>query len=566
MSVTGTFRLGDLLVQKGILTADQLQRALKLQKGKGGILGAVIVSLGFATEEQILAVLSEQLGIGYVRLKEVPISPGLIKRIPAKTVCHYRCFPVALEGDQLQVAISDPLNVHALDELGLHLQCRIVPVLASGSDIISAIQEHYGIGADTIAKLREGESVEVERVTLEEIKTEDIQEMAEDASIIKFVNEVFLEAHRLQATDIHIEPFEDYLRIRYRLDGILQEAVVPPHLKQYQFAIVSRIKIMANLNIAERRLPQDGRIKLKVGGENLDMRVSILATSYGETVNIRLLYSAMLANLEQLGFEDWHLKQMETLLDKPHGIIFVTGPTGSGKTTTLYACLNHVNRLETKIITIEDPIEYPLKGISQLEVQPKIGFTFATGLRSILRHDPDIIMVGEVRDFETAEIAIRSALTGHMVLSTLHTNDAVSSMTRLIDMKIEPFLITSTVQCIIAQRLVRRLCLHCRVPLEDPESALRKLGISIPPAPLLFEGGKGCDRCRKAGYSGRIAIYEFLAMDDVIRQLVMKGALLNKIKQYAQSKGMQMLLESGVAKALHGITSLSEVLRVTQRD
>lgn len=566
MSVTGALRLGNLLVQKGILTADQLQRALELQKEKGELLGAMIVSLGFATEEQILTVLSEQLGIGYVRLKEAPISPGLIKRIPAKTVCHYRCFPVALEGNQMQVAISDPLNVHALDELGLHLQCRIVPVLASENDILSAIQEYYGIGADTIAKLREEEPVEVARIAPQEIKTEDIQEMAQDASIIKFVNEVFLEAHRLRATDIHIEPFEDYLRIRYRLDGILQEAVVPPHLKQYQFAIVSRIKIMANLDIAERRLPQDGRIKLKVGEENLDMRVSILVTPYGETVNIRLLYPAMLTNLRQLGFEGMYLKQLEDLLDKPHGIVFVTGPTGSGKTTTLYACLNHINRLDTKIITIEDPIEYPLRGISQMEVQPKIGFTFANGLRSILRHDPDIIMVGEVRDFETAEIAIRSALTGHLVLSTLHTNDAVSSITRLIDMNVEPFLVTSTVQCIIAQRLVRRLCSHCHVPLEDPESALKELGISMPPAPLLFEGGKGCDRCRKTGYSGRIAIYEFLLMDDIIRRLIMKGAPLSKIKQYAQSKGMQTLLESGAVSALQGITSLSEVLRVTQRD
>lgn len=565
--MTGTFKLGDLLVQKGIVTNDQLQLALKKQKEKGGVLGEVITALGFAKEEQILGVLSEQFGIPYIQLKELPINRDLILKIPAKTVSHYKCFPVSMEGNDLKVAISNPLDVHVLDELGLMFQCQVLPVLAAESDILAAIQRHYGIGADTIEKMMEGETVEVAAAALQEIKTEDIQEMAEDASIIKFVNEVFLEAYNQHTTDIHIEPFEDSLRIRYRIDGVLVEQAVPPHIKQYQYAIVSRIKIMANMDIAERRLPQDGRIKLKVGGADLDMRVSILPTPYGETVNVRLLYSTMLVSLEQLGFESEHLLMLQELIEKPHGVIFVTGPTGSGKTTTLYACLSRVNKPDTKIITIEDPVEYPLKGISQMEVHPKIGFTFAAGLRSILRHDPDIIMIGEVRDLETAEIAIRSALTGHLVLSTLHTNDAASSITRLIDMQVEPFLITSAVECIIAQRLVRKLCPHCCVPEENPEEALVKLHVPVPAGKIeLFEGGDGCDHCRKKGYSGRNAIYEFLMIDDTIRQMVMDGASSSKIKEYARSKGMKTLLESGVDKCLKKVTSLSEILRVTQID
>ncbi len=567
MDVLRALRLGELLIQKGILTHEQLESALRRQREKGGMLGSSLISMGFVTEEQVFTALAEVIRIPYVHLKEIPGDRELIQKIPAKTVCHYKCFPIAMEGNQLKVAISNPLNVSVLDELGLHLQCDIRPVLASETDILEAIQKYYGIGADTIEKLREDEPLKVTEGTVHEVKTEDIQEMAQDASIIKFVNEVFLEAYRQRATDIHIEPFEDSLRIRYRIDGVLQEAVVPPHLKQYQFAIVSRIKIMANLDIAERRLPKDGRIKLKVGGQDLDLRVSTLPSSYGETVNMRLLYSTMLVSLEQLGFEKEHLRQLEQLIEKPHGVIFVTGPTGSGKTTTLYACLSRINHLDTKIITIEDPIEYPLKGISQLEVQPKIGFTFAAGLRAILRHNPDIIMVGEVRDFETAEIAIRSALTGHLVLSTLHTNDSASSITRLVDMKVEPFLIASTLACVIAQRLVRRLCLNCRVQLEDPTSALKEMGIPVPPGELqLFEGGSGCDQCRRAGYSGRIAIYEFLPVDEVVRQLIMKNASSSKIKKYARSIEMRTLLESGVEKALKGITSLSEVLRVTQQD
>ena len=568
MKSHGIFQLGDLLVQKGIITEEQLKLALKRQKEKGGVLGGILVSMGFVKEGQLLIILSEQLGIPYIQLKEIPVDRNLLVKIPAKTVSYYKCFPVSLEGNQLKIAVSNPLDVHVLDELGLMFQCHVSPLLAAESDILEAIQRHYGIGADTIEKLMEDQAVELTTPAFEQVKTEDIQEMVEDASIIRFVNEVFLEAYHQHTTDIHIEPFEDSLRIRYRIDGVLQEQVVPPHLKQYQYAIVSRIKIMANLDITERRLPQDGRIKLKVGDQNLDMRISTLPTPYGETVNIRLLYSTMLVSLERLGFEEEHLRLLQELIAKPHGVIFVTGPTGSGKTTTLYSCLSRINTPDTKIITIEDPVEYPLKGISQMEVQPKINFTFAVGLRSILRHDPDVIMIGEVRDLETAEIAIRSALTGHLVFTTLHTNDAVSSITRLLDMNVEPFLITSAVQCIIAQRLVRKLCLHCCVPEENPKEVLERFHIPIPEGRKieLFEGGKGCDHCRKKGYSGRSAIYEFLLIDETIRQMIMEGASDSKIKTYARSQGMKTLLESGVDKCLKKVTSLSEILSVTERD
>jgi len=391
--------------------------------------------------------------------------------------------------------------------------------------------------------------------------TEDTEDLAEDASIIKFVNQILQQAYYDRATDIHIEPFENDLIVRYRIDGILYDATIPPTIKYFESAIISRIKIMANLNIAERRLPQDGRINIKVGNDDLDLRVSILPTPYGESVVIRLLTNKMLYSLKELGLSQSDLTILEEMIKKPHGIILVTGPTGSGKTTTLYACLSKINNKELKILTIEDPIEYHLNGITQIQVHPKIGLTFAAGLRSMLRHDPDVMMVGEVRDLETAEITIRVSLTGHLVFSTLHTNDAAGATTRLLDMGIEPYLVASSVECIIAQRLVRLICPECKHPIND-KKAIARLGGGISEDAQIYEG-KGCDKCKFTGFRGRTAIYEFIMMNDEIRHLVLNHASADQIKKKAVAMGMVTLRQDGINKVLKGITTVGEVMRVS---
>jgi type II secretory ATPase GspE/PulE/Tfp pilus assembly ATPase PilB-like protein len=390
--------------------------------------------------------------------------------------------------------------------------------------------------------------------------------MAQDASIIKFVNQMLVQAVKDNATDIHIEPYEDELKVRYRVDGILYDIAIPQDIKYFKSAIVSRIKVMASLDIAEHRLPQDGRVKIKVGGEDMDLRISVLPTQFGESVDIRILSSSMLYSLENLGLLASDLEILEKLIKKPHGIIFVTGPTGSGKTTTLYACLSKLNKKDSKIITIEDPIEYQIKGITQIQVHPRIGLSFAAGLRSMLRHDPDIMMVGEVRDFETAEITIRVALTGHLVFSTLHTNDASGGITRLLDMGIEPFLVASSVECFIAQRLVRLICPGCKVKVMPDKEILREFGIENNIDKLEIYEGKGCESCKFTGYKSRTAIYEFLVMNEEVRNLVLHRASSDQIKKKALQSGMHTLRMDGWEKVKKGLTTLNEVIRVTEED
>jgi len=398
-------------------------------------------------------------------------------------------------------------------------------------------------------------------------KTEDLEVLAEDASIIKFVNQILSEAINERATDIHLEPFQDELRTRYRIDGVLYDINIPETIRYFHPAIVSRIKIMARLNIAERRLPQDGRIKIKVNDKELDLRVSVIPTIFGESVQIRILSSTLFLELEKLGLLPQDLKIIEKVITKPHGIIFVTGPTGSGKSTTLYAALARINSSNIKIITIEDPIEYQLRGVNQIQVNPQIGLNFASALRYMLRHDPDVMMVGEVRDYETAEIAIRSALTGHLVFSTLHTNDAAGAVTRLLDMKIEPFLVSSSLECLIAQRLVRLICPKCKTPVKSKGEILDQIkDIEFDPQKIELYEGKGCEECRFTGYRDRTAIYEILTVTEAIRELILKRASSQQIKKSAISQGMRTLRQDGLQKVLGGLTTLTEVIRVTEQE
>lgn len=558
--------IGQLLVMKGLISIETLERALAEQEKDKGLLGETLIKLGFITSDQFYSVLAEQLRVKYVKLRDMTIDQAVMNEIPAKFACHYELMPIKVEGDVITVAMTNPLDIHTLDDIKLLLKKEIKTVLASRQDILEAIKKYYGVGAETIEKIA-AEPAQEKFISIQYQETQDLIESAEDASIIKFVNQVLLEAYRDRATDIHIEPFEDELIVRYRIDGILHETKVPSTVKNFQSAIISRIKIMANLNIAERRLPQDGRIRIKIGDDKVDLRVSIMPTPFGESVMIRLLSSNILFGLENLGLLKADLEILEKMIKKPHGIIFVTGPTGSGKTTTLYASLNKINDKDKKIITIEDPIEYQLKGIMQMQVQPKIGFTFANALRSMLRHDPDVMMVGEVRDYETAEITIRVALTGHLVFSTIHTNDAAGGVTRLIDMGVEPFLVASAVECFIAQRLVRVICDKCKKEFKPDKEILRELGISrLDLSKIKLYEGKGCESCRHTGYKGRTAIYEILVMSEPIRELVLKRASSDQIKKKAINLGMRTLRQDGWEKIKKGITTPSEVIRVTQEE
>lgn len=565
MTIKDSILIGEMLIDEKIITPEQLDVGLKEQKKTDKFICQTLVDLGFSAEEKIFAILSKQLGIPYVRIKDKKIDKSIIKKVPAKFASHYKLMPIELKGKALTVVVTDPLDVHTLDDIKLLLGFEIHPVLGSEKDILEAIKKYYGIGADTIERIM-AESPHPEELKLPAAATQDVEELVEDASIIKFVNQIIQQAYYDRATDIHIEPFEDEMKVRYRIDGILYDATIPPTIKYFQSAIVSRIKIMANLNIAERRLPQDGRIKVKVGDDDLDLRISILPTPYGESVGVRLLTAKMLYSLEDLGLSQSDLKILAEMIKKPHGIILVTGPTGSGKTTTLYACLSKINNKELKILTIEDPIEYHLKGITQMQVHPKIGLTFATGLRSMLRHDPDVMMVGEVRDLETAEITIRVALTGHLVFSTLHTNDAAGAVTRLLDMGIEPYLVASSVECMIAQRLVRLICPECKYPIKGKKEVLLELGVNNVPEDVVIYEGKGCEACKFTGYRGRTGIYEFLVMNDEIREMVLDRASADQIKKKAVKLGMRILRQDGVDKVLKGLTTVGEVMRVTPQE
>lgn len=532
-------KIGQMLVEAGVITAEQLDRALTEQKEKAGEpVCSTLARLGIASEARLLPILAKQMGIPYLSLRQTQVGPDLLKQVPARLATQYNVLPVAREGNVLKVAMVDPLDTRVLDELRMLTHATIQPVLVSAQELTEAIRQCYGVGAEMVESMVATDEIDLSSQLTEAVA--DLDKIGGEASTIKFVNQLLLEAIRDRSTDIHLEPQEKELLIRYRIDGVLYEIPVPPEMKRFHAGIVSRIKVMSNLNVAEHRLPQDGRAKVKVGGGDLDLRISILPTAYGESVMIRLLSTNVFLGLEQLGLLPDHQALLERMLARPHGIVFVSGPTGAGKTTTLYACLAKINDRKRKIITIEDPVEYLMPGITQMQVHPKIDFTFAAALRSILRHDPDVIMVGEVRDFETAETAIRTALTGHLVFSTLHTNNAAGCMTRLLDMGIEPYLAASSLECAIAVRLVRLLCPDCH--------------------------GKRCQNCRQTGYKGRTGIFEFLLLDDEIRALILRHASSGEIMKLARSKGMRTLREDGMEKVRQGLTSKEEVMRVTEME
>ena len=567
MSTKGNLLIGQMLIDDGMITPEQLEIGLKEQKKTGDFICTTLVKLGFASEEKVFNALSRQLNIAYVKLKGVDIDPLIIQKVPAKFASHYKVIPLEFKENILVIAMADPLDVRTLDDIRLLLGLEVKGVLASELEIQDAIRKYYGVGAETLERIIAQKSPS-EELRMEMEKVEDLEVLAEDASIIKFVNQILSEAVGDRATDIHIEPFQDELRTRFRIDGVLYDINIPETIKYFHPAIVSRIKIMAHLNIAEHRLPQDGRIKIKINEEELDLRISILPTAFGEAVHIRILSPKFFLELGKLGLLPEDLQIIETVIKKPHGIIFVTGPTGSGKSTTLYAALAHINSTAVKIITIEDPIEYQLRGVNQIQVIPKIGFTFAIGLRHMLRHDPDVMMVGEVRDYETAEIAIRAALTGHLVLSTLHTNDAAGAVTRLLDMGVEPFLVSSSLECLIAQRLVRLICPKCKIPLKSKQKILDQMlkDIECDAGKVELYEGKGCEECRFTGYRGRTGIYEILTVTAPIRELILNRASSQQIKQKAISQGMRTLRQDGLQKVLKGLTTFTEVVRVTQQE
>jgi type II secretory ATPase GspE/PulE/Tfp pilus assembly ATPase PilB-like protein len=560
--LTTKMLLGQMLIEDQLITAEQLECALKAQKESKQLLGGVLLRLNFIKDEYaLLPVLARQLDVDFVKLKGRPIPSDVIALVPAQFATHYKVIPIQFTEGILTVATSQPLNVYILDEISLAVPYPLKPVLAGELDIADAIRAYYGVGADTIEQMMDRAAPSRQP----DDQVADIEVIESEASISKFLNQILLEAYKDRATDIHIEPFADELRVRYRIDGMLYDAKVPKNIRHFQDAISSRVKILSNLNIAEKRLPQDGRFKVRVGAVDLDLRVSFLPTPCGESIVLRILNTTRLYSLEELGLSETERDILEQLTQRPHGIIFLTGPTGSGKTTTLYSCLARMNTDAHKIITIEDPIEYQLSGISQVQINPAIGLTFAQGLRSMLRHDPDIMMVGEVRDMETATTAIQVALTGHLIFSTLHTNDAASGVARLLDMGIEPYLITSTVQCFIAQRLVRRLCDQCKQPIDVTDEMLRELGEERTlDAGTVSYGHKGCDACHSTGYREREAIYEFLVMTDDLRKLILARVPASEIKARAVAAGMKTLRQAGWEKVRRGQTTFQEVLRVTQ--
>jgi len=565
-----TNTLGHRLVESGKLDPGNLELAIREAAKSGERLDLILRRMNMASEEVVLEALAEEIGLEFVTLSGRDISPELLATVPARLVTQYQVFPVAIEDGVIQVATADPMAVGALDDLRMALRRDVEPVVASSKDIDAAIKRCYGIGADTIQEMSardddgDGPGLDIEAPDV----NIDSDDGANDATIVRFVNQFIGEAFRDRATDIHVEPLESELRIRYRIDGLLYEAQVPPAIKKYQSAIISRIKIMANLDIAERRMPQDGKIKVKSGSKDFDLRVSTIPTPYGESVAIRILSrDSELVTFERLGLDDHNAPLLRGMIAKPHGVVLVTGPTGSGKSTTLYAALSELNVPDTKIITIEDPIEYRIKGVTQVQVQPDIGLTFARVLRTILRQDPDIIMVGETRDTETAQNTIRAALTGHLVFTTLHTNDACSAVTRLLDMGIEPFLVASSVEGMVAQRLVRTLCNECKAPAPYDPKLPFTFSISEEEAhKAKLMKPVGCERCRYTGYRGRTAIYEIVKMTEALRRLVVQNVPASALRNVALEQGMRTIRRDGWEKVKHGLTTVDEVIRETMEE
>lgn len=560
-------RIGEILQEKFSLSSESIEEALTVQKEKGGRLGEILVRLKALREEEVLEALSLQFHVPYLSdLQPSQIDSTLLSKIPIGFAKRYELIPIRRERNGVLVAMANPLQLGPLDDIRLLLAQPVDLAVASPRAIVNCINQLYDRASDTAQQVIDDLSTESLDLLASELQEpEDILEVTDEAPIIRLINSILFEAVKQRASDIHFEPFERELEIRFRIDGILYKILSPP--KRFQASIVSRIKIMAGLNIAEKRLPQDGRIGIKIAGRDIDIRVSAIPTAHGERVVLRLLdKSTRLLDLSEVGLLAGELQVMDQLIYMSHGIVLVTGPTGSGKTTTLYAALSKINFPDKNIITIEDPIEYQIKGIGQMQVNPKIALTFANGLRSILRQDPDIIMVGEIRDVETAEIAIHASLTGHLVFSTLHTNDAAGAITRLLDMGIEPFLVSSSVLAIIAQRLVRVVCPDCRHAYTPTTEELDKLSLKPDRGGLTFYRGIGCAQCMKTGYRGRTGIYEILLMDDELRQMVLSKTDANVIKNRAVAKGMRVLREDGARKVMQGITTTEEVLRVTQEE
>ncbi|PIU57473.1 MAG: type II secretion system protein GspE [Deltaproteobacteria bacterium CG07_land_8_20_14_0_80_38_7] len=558
--------LGAILLETTSLTEEQLEQALTVQRERKIKLGEALIQLKFLRSEDILKALSIQLGFPYENKIDVEsIAPDLIANLPINYAKQNEILPLRKDKNTVVVAIADPTNFYALDDLRMLFSSEVRPVIASSYEIVNAINVVYNKsssgGDEVVSELHEGDEIADEFN-----EPVDLLDATDEAPIIRLVNSLLFRAVKQKASDIHIEPYERDVVIRFRVNGILYDIIKPP--KRAHAAIVSRVKIMSQLNIAEKRLPQDGRIRIKIAGKDIDIRVSTIPSTHGEGIVMRLLdASSILLDLDSLGLMGDHLDKINDLIHRKNGIVLVTGPTGSGKTTTLYSCLSKINSRELKIITVEDPVEYQLPGVNQVQVNPKIDLTFATGLRAFLRQDPDVIMVGEIRDRETAEIAIQASLTGHLVFSTLHTNDASSSITRLVEMGIEPFLVSSSLVGIIAQRLVRTVCKDCARKYMPDEKELKQVGLKIEDLKerQIFKP-VGCPNCMETGYTGRLGIYEILLVTELVRNELMKGADAATIKKIAVSQGMKLLRDDAIHKMLAGMTTIAEVMRVTQED
>jgi type IV pilus assembly protein PilB len=567
-------RLGEILLKESLITQDQLEKALEFQRSNGGKLGSCLTKMGFITDDDITGVLSRQYGVPSINLKYYEIDPNVIKLIPQDTALRYQVIPLSRVGSVLTIAMTDPTNVFAMDDIKFMTGFNVEPVVASESAIGESISRFYGGSASSHEELSSlmkdlvDEDQELELAAEEqEMDAAMLEKAAEEAPIIKLVNLILTDSVKRGASDIHVEPYENEMRVRFRIDGVLQTVMSPP--LKLRDAITSRMKIMAKLDIAEKRLPQDGRIMIKYKAEGkkkeLDFRVSTVPTLYGEKIVLRLLDKENLRlDMTKLGFEPESLTKFERNILKPYGMVLVTGPTGSGKTNTLYSSVSRLNQVDTNIMTAEDPVEFQLQGINQVQMKDQIGLNFAASLRAFLRQDPNIILVGEIRDFETAEIAVKAALTGHLVLSTLHTNDAPSTISRLMNMGIEPFLVATSVNLICAQRLVRRICGNCKEELEIPEQALIDAGYTPEEARTTkIYHGKGCSTCGKRGYKGRTGLYEVMEINDELRELILVGASALELKKKAIDQGMITLRRSGLIKSALGLTTLEEVIRET---
>ncbi len=563
-------RIGQILLDHGIVTESQVKEALEQAKVQGGALGQMLVQLGYAAEDDVIQALAEQAGMEVVDLDQLDTIPSdVLDRVSPSLAKIYRIVPIKFDNDVLTVAMADPLNVNALDDLRLMLSTEVAGAVSTESAVDNAIDKFYADRRESVEEILQEMEKTTTSFALEygdssrSFDLDTLQEMAMSAPVIKLLNLILLQAIKDQSSDIHFEPFEEDFKVRYRVDGALYEMIPPP--RHLALAVISRIKVMSELNISETRMPQDGRIELMISGNPIDLRVSTLPTLFGESVVMRVLDRSVVAlDLERIGLRGDELDVLKTLTNRPYGIVLVTGPTGCGKTTTLYSALNFVNDIGVKIITTEDPVEYDLAGIMQVQINEGIGVTFASCLRSILRQDPDKILIGETRDLETAEIAIQASLTGHLVLSTLHTNDAPSAITRMIDMPVEPFLLCATVQAVVAQRLVRMICVKCKREYEPTPDMLEQLRLT----PEEVEGrkfyyGAGCPECNNTGYRGRTAIFEIMMITDRMRELIMAKSSTQAMRELARQEGMRTLRESGLLKIYDGITTIEEVVRET---